>query len=354
MNFESDDLLWPRTATPPLLQSVLRARPEDFAVDELLDIPLSGAGEHLWLKVRKRGFNTDQVAQQLARAAGVPRRQVGYAGMKDRHAVTTQWFSLHLPGRDAPADWNLPPGIEVREAQRHSRKLQTGALTGNRFRIVLRDCAGDAAVLRQRIETIRRTGVPNYFGEQRFGRGGENVERARAMFAAGGRARDRHLQGIYLSAARALLFNAVLAERVRAGTWNAILPGEAVMLAGSRSFFVADDIDASLQQRLQDGDIHPSGPLWGRGELPARAAVQELELAVAAAHADLVRGLEAAGLRQERRALRLLPGQLVCESLDARSWQVSFSLPAGCFATALLRELADYRDAANAPPGGQT
>ena len=342
---------WPRTATPPLTTATLRAAPEDFVVEEKMPYTLAGAGEHLWVKLRKRGYNSEQVAKQLARTAGVTRREVGYAGMKDRHAITVQWFSLHLAGRPDP-DWgSLPDGMAVLESTRHARKLKTGALAGNRFDIILRDCSDGSLIhyrdgVLRRGEEIRTRGVPNYFGEQRFGHGGGNVDAARAMFAGSGNVRDRKQGGIYLSAARSLLFNDVLAQRVAAGTWDQALDGDAMTLNGSRSFFVPDNIDETIQRRLTEGDIHPSGPLWGRGDLPTQSAVREMEAAIASEHADLARGLEAAGLEQERRALRVIPQEFNARWLDATTLSLAFVLPPGSYATMLLRELADYRDAA--------
>lgn len=360
---------WPRTAPAPLGHALLRSTPEDFIVEEQMPFALAGVGEHLWLKVRKRGFNTEQVAKQLARTAGVTRREVGYAGMKDRHAITVQWFSLHLAGRPDP-DWgSLPNGMEVVESARHSRKLKTGALSGNRFVIVLRDCSDGSLIhyrdgALRRGEEIRTRGVPNYFGEQRFGHGGGNVAAARAMFAGSGRLRetasgtslsrgprlvpigDRKQGGIYLSAARSLVFNEVLARRVTAGTWDQALIGDALILNGSRSFFVPEAVDETIRRRLAEGDVHPSGTLWGRGELPTHSAVRELEQSVVSEHADLARGLEAAGLEQERRALRVIPQEFNAVWLDPMAFQLTFTLPPGSYATVLLRELADYRDAA--------
>ena len=307
---------------------------------------LAGTGEHLWVKLRKRGYNTEQVAKQLARMAGVTRREVGYAGMKDRHAISAQWFSLHLAKRPDP-DWSsLPDGMAVVESARHSRKLKTGALAGNRFVIVLRDCQGDHEGVHRRSEEIRTRGVPNYFGEQRFGHGGGNIAAARAMFNGSGAVRDRKTGGIYLSAARSLVFNDVLARRVTAGTWDQALDGDAMILNGSRSFFVPETVDEVIRQRLAEGDVHPSGPLWGRGELSTLSAVREMEAAIAAGHADLAHGLETAGLEQERRALRVVPQDFSIQWLDAATLSLTFVLPSGSYATALLREIADYRDAA--------
>lgn len=334
---------WPHAAPPPLSAALLRVRPEDFQVEERMPIVPTGSGEHLWLRVRKRGFNTEHVAKLLARIAGIARRDVGYAGMKDRHAVTVQWFSLQLAGRGDPGWQELPDGIEVLEAVRHNRKLKTGALAGNCFTLVLRECRGDAHAMHARVEALRRAGAPNYFGEQRFGRDGANVAHARALFAGAETVRNRHLQGLYLSAARSFLFNEVLAERVRAGNWNALLPGEACMLAGSRSFFVVDEPDAETQRRLAAYDIHPGGPLWGRGEPPCRADALALEQQVAARYPELTHGLEEAGLRQERRALRVMPEAIEAEPVERDGWRLRFCLPAGSYATAVVRELADYR-----------
>jgi tRNA pseudouridine13 synthase len=337
---------WPRSAPAPLTAAVLRASAEDFVVEEQMPFTLAGSGEHLWVKLRKRGYNTEQAARELARLAGVARRDVGYAGMKDRHAVTVQWFSLHLAGRSDP-DWRgLPEGMQVLEAVRHTRKLKTGALEGNCFVLTLRDCRGDAEQLRTRLEAIRQHGVPNYFGEQRFGRDGDNIRHARAMFAGVEEVRDRHRRGLYLSAARSWLFNAVLAERIRQQSWQTALRGEAYILAGSNSFFVADSADETIQHRLRIHDIHLSGPLWGEGEPPTQADVRVLEMQAAAGNPELTHGLAQAGLRQERRALRVIPSGLKAEALDASSWRLTFCLPAGSYATAVLRELADYHSPA--------
>ncbi|HEX22617.1 MAG TPA: tRNA pseudouridine(13) synthase TruD, partial [Chromatiales bacterium] len=211
------------------------------------------------------------------------------------------------------------------------------------FTLVLREVQGDRAALEQRLATVVEHGVPNYFGEQRFGREGSNLAAAEAMFG-GRRVKDRHRRGLYLSAARSLLFNEVLAARVRDASWGRALLGEALQLAGSRSFFVAEDIDDEITARLASGDVLPSGPLWGRGELPSVAAARAVEEAVLAPHRDFREGLEKAGLKQERRALRLPVADLRWQWLDGgQDLQLTFSLPAGCYATAVLRELVISR-----------
>ncbi|RCS30863.1 tRNA pseudouridine(13) synthase TruD [Rhodanobacter denitrificans] len=323
----------------PPLTARLRAGPEDFQVEEILGYDADGAGEHALLWVEKRGANTDWVARELAKFAGVAQVAVGYAGMKDRNAVTRQTFSVQLAGKPDP-DWSAFPHAEVKvlAATRHSRKLKRGALRGNRFVLVLRAVQGDRAAAEKVLEQIAAQGVPNYFGEQRFGREGGNVAQARAMF--GGRRVDRDQRSFLLSAARSHIFNAVLAARVERGAWDSPLDGEIWSLAGSRSWFGPEPFSAALAERLARADIHPSGPLWGQGEPPTLGEAGELERGIAAANSDLAAGLAAARMDQERRPLRLLPKDLRWRWLGDDALELSFELPAGAYATVVVRELA--------------
>lgn len=327
----------------------IRSEAADFAVDECIEMQPEGAGEHLWLRVRKTGENTEYVARLLAQAAGVAPRAVGYAGRKDRHAVATQWFSVQLPGRADPPRWNLPPTVEILESVRRLRKLQVGGLRGNRFRIVVRGFAGDPALLDTRLAGIGAQGVPNYFGAQRFGRGDGNLAQARAWFGGGAEVRERKLRGLLISAARAEIFNAILAARVADGSWCVGLSGDLMMLEGRGSFFALDEPDAQTLERAARGEIHPSGALWGRGQPATAAGVGVLECAMAARHADLASGLERVGLQQERRALRLMPHELLWEWLDPATLRIDFRLNAGCYATTVLDEVLDCTDAGAAP-----
>ena len=328
----------------PTLSGRLRAVPEDFQVREEIPFTLEGAGEHVWLWVRKRGANTDWVARRLAERAGVPPGAVSYAGLKDRHAVTEQWFSVHLPGRAEP-DWSANPDPEfiVLNAVRHTRKLRRGALSGNAFRITLRDLAGDPDQLAARLNLVAATGVPNYFGEQRFGHEGGNLEQAEAMLRGELKVRDRHQRGLYLSAARSALFNAVLARRVTDGTWNQPLPGEVLMLAGSHSIFAVDEVDETIRQRVAAFDLHPTGPLWGAGTLRSGGPVRALEETAAATLPVFRDGLGAVRLEQERRALRLAVRAATLECPEPGIAVLAFRLPAGAYATTVLRELIEAR-----------
>lgn len=323
----------------PLLSGRLRASAEDFRVDEIAGFEPSGAGEHLLLTIRKRGMTTPQAARRIAAWAGVAEMGVGYAGLKDRHAVTTQRFSVHLPKRVAPDLAVLQDDdLQVLDSAWHARKLPRGALAGNRFTLVLREVAGDAAAAEARLQAIRERGLPNYFGVQRFGRGGDNVESARRMFA-GQRVR-REQRSMLLSAARSELFNRVLSARVEAGNWDTGLPGEVWMLDGSASVFGPQAMDETLQARLAAFDIHPTGPMWGRGELRSQDVVAALEAAIAGAEPELCAGLEAAGLRQERRALRIRASDLAWRWLAPDALELGFGLPPGSYATVLVAQLA--------------
>jgi len=332
----------------PVLTATIRQDPADFRVDEIDGFEASGSGEHLLLTIEKAGMNTAFVARLLAQWAGVDARAVGYAGLKDRHALTTQRFSVQLPGRVAPDIAELEAlgagahqSLRVLDQARHARKLPRGALAGNRFVLTLRDVSGDAAAIDARLQTIAARGVPNYFGEQRFGHDGGNVDKALRMFAEPRRRIDREQRAMLLSAARSALFNRVLAARVAAGDWDAGLEGEVWMLDGSRSVFGPEPDSEALVARVAAQDIHPTAPLWGRGALRSAAAALARETAALedAQSLALRAGLEAAGLSQERRATRLCPGDLQWSRPASDRLELAFALPAGCYATAVLAEL---------------
>ena len=330
-----------------VLTARIRVSAEDFFVEELPAFEASGAGEHLLLTIEKRGMNTAFAAKRIAAWAGVDESAIGQAGMKDRHAVTRQRFTVWLPKKVAPDfDALQSDDLRVLDHAWHARKLPRGALAGNRFVLVLREVEGQRDAIDARLQAIATQGVPNYFGEQRFGRGGNNVQQAVAMFA--GRRVKREERSMLLSAARSELFNRVLAARVEAGTWNSALDGEVWMLDGSRSVFGPEALTDESQARLDAFDIHPTGPLWGEGELRSGDVAREVELAAMQGDSAtrLRNGLERAGLKQERRALRLQPSELRWQWLDDAALELRFALPPGCYATTVLRELGDITDAA--------
>lgn len=322
----------------PPARGLLRVTADDFQVDEDLGFEPSGDGEHVLLQIRKRDANTDWVAKRIVRLADVKSMAVSFAGLKDRRAVATQWFSVQLPGRQEP-DWAAlnDDQIEVLSSARHHRKLRRGALRGNCFTLVVRHLEGDVEAVEQRLSAIGAQGVPAYFGEQRFGREGGNVERAREMFA--GRRVPRHQRSLLLSSVRSWLFNRVLAVRVDRGDWNHLLAGDVAMLDGSHSVFAVPELDGDLRARCERMDLHPTGPLWGRGDLATCGEVLALEQDALAGDEDLCRGLEAAGLEQQRRALRQPVRELRWQWLDPTALKLTFFLERGCYATSVMREL---------------
>lgn len=335
----SEALQLPCAHGAPIGSGVLRSTPEDFVVREWLGFEADGEGDHWLLTVRKRGANTHWVAKQLGKLADIHPRDIGYAGLKDRDALTEQAFTV--PVRSAVPNWLTVAGdgFQVIQAQRHRRKLKRGALKGNDFEIVIRDYTGDESALNQRLDRIANAGVPNYFGPQRFGRDMSNLHRAYAMFG-GLRVDDRFERGFALSAARAYVFNAVLAHRVAAHTWDRFLEGDIANLDGSNSIFVPDTIDDTLIDRCGRLDIHPTGPLWGRGELPSSGQARDLETSIAGSCAELTAGLTKAGLDQERRALRLRV-QSLSHALNGRDLTLRFRLGRGAFATTVLHEVLE-------------
>jgi tRNA pseudouridine13 synthase len=342
------ELLGPRASGAVLGTAVLKASAEDFQVDEVLDIPLAGEGEHLWLWVEKRNLNTEEAARRLAKAAGVPLRTVSYAGLKDRQALTRQWFSLHLPGKaDPDLSAAEDASLGILERTRHERKLQRGAHSANGFTLRLTGLQAERAALDARLTQLKHTGVPNYFGTQRFGHAGGNLFDARQWAARQALPEQRNVRSRLLSTARSYLFNQVLAARVAAGSWDQAEVGDLLAFTDSRSFFMAG-LPECTDPRLAILDLHPTGPLWGEGVSPAAGQAHALEQAVGQREAVLRDWLVKAGMAHERRILRLPIGGLAWHYPEPDILQMEFVLPAGCFATVVVRELLDL------VPVGQT
>lgn len=312
----------------------------DFRVDERLGFEASGTGAHLLLQVEKTELNTADVAKALAAHAGVASRDVGYSGLKDRHAVCTQWFTVPY---SPTVDWRglALPGFRVLAWERHNRKLKRGAHPANRFRIRVALDEVDGADLDARLRAVRNGGVPAYFGEQRFGRCFEDNTR---RLLEGGRL-PRMQRSMTLSGIRSDLFNRVLDRRVRDGSWNMALPGEYVNLDGTRSGFAATAADPDLARRVETMDLHPTGPLYGSGSSPARGEAASREDAVLAEFRPWCEVLARAGLKLERRPTRCTVSDLEWRLTDDGTvLELAFVLRRGQFATSVLREILDYRD----------
>ena len=329
---------WPRSNTLPKSKAVFKQTPEDFQVDEFFAEPFSGEGEHIMLKIEKRGLTTEDVVRALARLINKPAKLISYAGLKDRQALSTQWLSIHAPG-ETIADLELLAGTgwRVLEHTRHNKKLRPGYLTGNQFTIRLNDLTHPQE-LEQRIEQIKKTGVPNYFGEQRFGREAGNLLRAEELLVQKRKVKDRFLKGMYYSAARSWLYNLILAQRVEDGSWNVPIAGDVMQLAGSNSIFVIDEADTALMQRVSERDVSPASPLPGKGQNKVKGQALILINKIYDQWRPWLMGLEQQGLEESWR-----PNILHVEGLESiikgSTAELFFTLPAGSYATVVLREL---------------
>lgn len=329
------------------LSATIRQQEEYFRVDEILPFQPDGEGGHVWLNIQKTRCNTDWVSEQLAKFAGVPQVAVGYAGLKDRHAVTSQWFSINMEGHEEP-DWQafVSDDIKILQQTRHGKKLKRGVLSGNTFTLRLTEIGTDTELWETHLAAIQQNGVPNYFAEQRFGHQLNNLTRADHWFKTGKAPKKRNQKSLYLSAARSWLFNLVLSKRVETDCWHQAINGDVMLLAGTQaSLFNIDEVDADIRRRVETADIYPTGPLWGQGELTSRDDCLALETNVLTGWQDWQKGMEKMGLKQQRRALRLLPENMSWQFLDDQQLELRFFLPAGCYATAVMRELAVISDA---------
>jgi tRNA pseudouridine13 synthase len=332
--------VWPYVYGQPPGQGKIRSIPEDFIVKENLAFEPSGAGEHAFLQIEKTGENTDYIARQLARFANVRQRDVSFAGLKDRHAVTTQWFSVWLPGKADP-DWTQfeMNSMKVLQSMRHARKLKRGVLSGNSFKLIIRDWQGDQDKTIRQLEAIKANGIANYYGAQRFGNEGQNVNKALAMFQ--GAKAGREQRSLYLSAARSYLFNQILAYRVTRKMWNQPVAGDTYMFDLSHSCFKSQLPDAEIIRRLDAKEIHPTGALWGRGEAGVTADTLSIEQGIIDAYPELAQGLIASEVDKDRRALRVNVQDLDWQFVDDATLALAFTLPAGSYATSVLREIIE-------------
>ncbi len=362
----------PQPTPPPLQQATYKASNDDFVVNEILELDFTGEGEHLWLHMQKSGINAAYLAKLLSEWADIPLRDVGYSGLKDRQALTTQWFSLRIPKKQLPATTFAPVDIKEHESVTiltqhwHNKKLNRGTHKANQFIITLRDIelvedsvlAANKLLVEQHLATISKTGVPNYFGPQRFGFGGNNIREALNLFARDAskilpnktdskkkskrKGAPREQNSMELSAARSLIFNQILAARVRDGSWNTGLAGEVFNLDGSGSIFASEQLDDGLRARLDSGDIHPTAAMWGLNNDKVMGTAAEIENHIVQQSTlllQLATGLEQREVKSQRRALRLPITDLTWHWIDEQTLVLDFTLITGSFATSVLASL---------------
>jgi tRNA pseudouridine13 synthase len=329
------------TADLPGSGGTVRAVPEDFRVDEVPAYLPSGTGPHLFLRVEKRGRTTRDAVRALAGALGVPERDAGFAGMKDKQAVTTQWLSFPVAQDPDPAAL-AAPGLRVLEASRHGNKLRPGHVRANAFSIVVR--GGDPARARAAADALAARGLPNLFGPQRFGSEGRNAEVGRALLVgeetpeARRAARDRFLRRLSISAFQALLFNRWLAARMEDGLFAAALAGDVMKKLDTGGLFTCED-PAADGPRVARFEVAPAGPIFGHKLRAAAGEALAREERILAAEGMTLAAFARGGGEAEgtRRAARLPVRVEVAAEGDG--YRARFELPKGSYATVVLREL---------------
>ncbi|MCK3655334.1 tRNA pseudouridine(13) synthase TruD [Pasteurellaceae bacterium Macca] len=315
----------------------LKAEFADFIVKENLGYELSGEGEFVVVKVRKTDANTLFVGEKLAQFAGIAAKNMSYAGLKDRHAVTEQWFSLHLAGKETPdfSAFQLD-GVEIIEVTRHNRKIRIGSLAGNYFELLLRGVSKNQEIL-DRLHHLQNGGFPNYFTEQRFGRDGHNLTQAERWAKGEIQVKDRKKRSFYLSAARSEIFNRVVSSRLEKGLLHQVLANDSMQLAGSNSFFVAQEAELeSLNKRLNLGDILHTAPLVG--DKSAELIANEDEKAIILQHQALLDLMAKERMSPARRGM-IAKAENFHWQFEEEGLRLFFSLDAGSYATALVREV---------------
>lgn len=318
----------------PQATGLIRQNAEDFSVDEVLGFEPDGAGEHLFIRVEKRGLSTPELIERIARVCGLHPRHIGYSGLKDKHALTRQWLSLHLPGRPDPESLVDTENYRILDRARHHGKLRRGTHRHNIFALRVRELKGFAGADDVRLRAIGAQGFANYFGRQRFGRHGDNVEQALSQL--GRRKLPRQRQSLLISALRSFLFNQVLQRRVASHDWREPLDGDLFMLDGSHSLFSAA-LDDEVRARFAGLDIHPSASLYGAGENRLRGDALALEQRVIGEYPDIVACLDRIGVKRQMRALRARAAELDYEyDATARVLRLGVTLPAGSYLTSLL------------------
>lgn len=327
--------------TPPKQTALLKAECEDFVVKEQLGYDMSGDGEFVAVKVRKTDCNTLFVGEQLAKFAGISARNMSYAGLKDRKAVTEQWFSLQMPGQPTPdfSQFSLE-GVEILDVTRHQRKIRIGSLQGNHFEILLRNVE-ETDELKVRLDFLAKNGFPNYFTEQRFGRDGNNLTQALRWANGEINVKDRNKRSFYLSAARSEMFNLIVSKRMELNLAQQILVGDVLQLNGSHSWFVVDESEdlAQLQQRLAQQDVLLTAPLIGGED---KSAV-DFEHEIFAQHQALFALMRQERMKAARRPILMQPQHFQWQ-FEPNGLRLQFALPAGSYATALIRELVNVEN----------
>jgi len=327
----------------PCLNGLVKSRNDDFRVDEELGFEPSGEGEHWLLQVEKDGLTTPQLVSRLAADFGLHPRHIGFSGLKDKNALTTQWLSLHLPGKPLPEPRSAGDGYRVLRAARHRAKLRRGTHRANRFRVRVRGFDDLPDTTLRQLAELERHGMANYFGAQRFGRRGDNVAQALARLDRPGLKRQQ--KSLLISALRSELFNRLLARRVLDDSWRTPVDGDVFMLRGSHSIFSAP-LDDEIRRRFDELDISATGSLYGAGDSRLDGEALQIEQRVFDANREICACLERQGARPQLRPLRV-PVEDFEYRLDRRDkvLEMAVKLPAGSYLTSLLAHFVTATEA---------
>jgi tRNA pseudouridine13 synthase len=347
----------PQIHQKPTITGSIRQHYSDFEVTETLSFEPCGEGEHLFLYIEKHSCNSQWVADELQKHFKLRSQDIGYAGKKDKASISRQWFSCHLPGKEKAINQSVIDDLsndsyKILKSTRHNKKLRKGVIKNNQFKIKISDLSGE--INSETLDKIQTIGFPNYFGYQRFGHSGNNLTQALKLFKNEIRVRSRNKKGLYLSAARSYLFNLMVAQRIIKDCWNKALLGDCLSLAGSHSYFICEKVDSEINNRLNTADVQISGLLVGGQKSQAQALALEIENSVLADYEIWTDGLESARLTTSRRNIRVIPENFKFSLVDEQTSIIEFSLPAGSFATSLLRELFVVNDAATRHHVSQT
>jgi tRNA pseudouridine13 synthase len=328
------------TADLPGIGGQIKAQPEDFEVEEIPAYEPAGSGDHLFLWVEKRDMGAEYFTRQVARRLEIAAGDVGLAGLKDRHAVTRQYVSVPATA-EAKLGQLDGDGIRLLRQARHNNKLRPGHLRGNLFRILIREVdPSSAPKLDAILNRIQQFGLPNFYGEQRFGKDGETAKMGMALVKGEGKSiRAPFLRKLALSAAQSLLFNAYLAQRMADGLMRTVLQGDVMAKWPAGGMFTAEDIEVE-QRRFEARETVHAGPMFGRKTFPSKALAAEREARILEASGLTARSFDGFGklLMGTRRHNLVYVGDIHTQ-WEADGVRLTFSLPAGSYATVLLREL---------------
>jgi tRNA pseudouridine13 synthase len=340
----SGELLYPYGK--PVISGLIKSQAEDFRVSEILGFEPDGEGEHLFLWIEKSMITTHALIEQVARDFGVKAKDIGHSGLKDKIAVTRQWLSLYLPGKMCNLELPDISGYKLLAHLWHHKKLRPGTHRFNQFEVIIRNVESVPEAVWQQLDLIRNQGMANYFGQQRFGFQGDNVERALHAFANTRRTRKltRNKKSLYISALRSFLFNRILSRRIEHGLWFKPIPGDVFMLSGSQSIF-SEEINEALLKRYNEFDLSSTISLYGSGKRMLQGDALTLEDQVLTEYEAINQCLVQQKARLQMRATRVSVQDLtVTHDLPGKSLHIQVTLPRGSYFTSLLNHFVETGD----------